>query len=231
MKKLKHVLVSTMLLLGSAQAGARMKSTQAQCAQACTNNGWIQEQCGWITKRAKFDRCRTKVITGCRKRGASVWCPDLSLPTTTVPYVPPPTTTQPYIPPTTTVLYIPPTTTTLPPTISPTCDGQLLVVATDGTYLGCVTCSTYDPDSIFNQYGSYGSPYSSTSINNQFSAYGSPYSSTSACNQYTSTPPLIVDDQDCFYWSMSVNPYVSDSVCGITGDATLCSALEVLCAS
>jgi hypothetical protein len=117
----------------------------------------------------------------------------------------------------------------IPPTS--TCGGQLIVVAADETYLGCITCSTYSSDSIFNQYGTYGSPYSPTSISNQYGTYGSPYSSASACNQYTSTPPYILDDQGCYGGRMSVNQYVPDSVCGISGNAALCSQLQVLCAN
>jgi len=62
----------------------------------------------------------------------------------------------------------------------------------DGQYLGRVNSNRYDPESISNPYGRYGSPYSSTSVNNPYSRYGSPYSSLSAKNPYTTTPPVIV---------------------------------------
>jgi hypothetical protein len=35
-------------------------------------------------------------------------------------------------------------------------------------YLGCFSCNRFDPESIWNEFGSYGSAFSSTSINNQF---------------------------------------------------------------
>jgi hypothetical protein len=62
----------------------------------------------------------------------------------------------------------------------------------DGTYLGKLNANKYDPESVANPYGKYGSPYSSTSINNPYSQYGSPYSAKSAKNPYTTTPPLVI---------------------------------------
>jgi len=103
------------------------------------------------------------------------------------------------------------------------------VVASDATYLGCITCSAYGSESIFNPYGSYGSPYSFTSVNNQYAPYGSPYSATSACNPYTASPPSIFDEAGCYNGRLSVNRYVSGSVCGIFGNAALCDDLIELC--
>jgi hypothetical protein len=62
----------------------------------------------------------------------------------------------------------------------------------DGQYLGRVNSNRYDPESISNPYGQYGSRYSSTSVNNPYSVYGSPYSSLSAKNPYSTTPPVII---------------------------------------
>jgi hypothetical protein len=124
-----------------------------------------------------------------------------------------------------------PTTTTVPiaPPPASTCGGQKIVFATDETYLGCLTCSQYSSESIFNQYGNYGSPYSITSVNDQYGMYGSPYSTTSACNPYTVSPPASFDEAGCYYGRLSVNQYVSGSVCGIFGDAALCDDLVALC--
>jgi hypothetical protein len=68
-----------------------------------------------------------------------------------------------------------------------------IIIAQDNskTYLGTI-CNSYNSDSIFNEYGNYGSPYSLTSIWNQNSQYGSPYSILSAFNEYTQTPPIII---------------------------------------
>jgi hypothetical protein len=64
--------------------------------------------------------------------------------------------------------------------------------AQDGTYLGRLNANQYDPESVANPHGRYGSEYSSTSINNRYSRYGSPYSNQSARNPYTRTPPTVV---------------------------------------
>lgn len=66
------------------------------------------------------------------------------------------------------------------------------IVGRDGQYLGRLNGNRYDPQSVNNPYGQYGSPYSPTSINNPYSIYGSPYSTLSPYNPYTTTPPLIV---------------------------------------
>ena len=49
----------------------------------------------------------------------------------------------------------------------------------ESVYLGTLNGNRYDPNSVSNPYGRYGSPYSSTSIKNPYSKYGSPYSSIS----------------------------------------------------
>lgn len=65
------------------------------------------------------------------------------------------------------------------------------VVGSDGQYLGRLNANKYDPQSVSNPYGKYGSPYSSTSINNPYSKYGSPYSSSSATNPYATKAPRV----------------------------------------
>lgn len=78
------------------------------------------------------------------------------------------------------------------------------------TYLGCLSCNEYDQESIFNDYGKFGSDYSAQSIHNHFSNFGSAYSSSSACNPYASDPPVIVDEQGRYYGRLTVNTYRSD---------------------
>jgi len=67
------------------------------------------------------------------------------------------------------------------------------VIAQDekNTYIGKL-CNKYDSESIFNEYGIYGSKFSPTSIWNEFSAFGSPFSAYSAFNKLTLTPPVII---------------------------------------
>jgi hypothetical protein len=56
--------------------------------------------------------------------------------------------------------------------------------APDGTYLGNLSTNQYDPNSVSNPYGRYGSPYSPDSINNPYGKYGSPYSPNSVRNPF-----------------------------------------------
>lgn len=62
----------------------------------------------------------------------------------------------------------------------------------DGRYLGRLNSNPYDPESVANPYGQYGSRYSPNSINNPYGQYGSEYSSLSARNPYASTPPVVL---------------------------------------
>jgi hypothetical protein len=75
------------------------------------------------------------------------------------------------------------------------------------TYLGCLNCSQYATDSIFNEYGQHGSPYSTESIWNHYSDYGSAYSFYGACNAYATDPPVIVDGDGKFYGRLTLNTY------------------------
>lgn len=70
--------------------------------------------------------------------------------------------------------------------------GATLIAQNDeNTYLGKLI-NSYDSNSIFNDYGTYGSEYNSLSIWNQYATFGSEYSSYSPHNKYTSTPPMII---------------------------------------
>jgi hypothetical protein len=66
-----------------------------------------------------------------------------------------------------------------------------VLVADDGQYLGLISCNGYDADSIFNSFGTYGSPFSSRSIWNEFGRYGGEFGRYSPFNRFTSTPPYI----------------------------------------
>jgi hypothetical protein len=77
------------------------------------------------------------------------------------------------------------------------------------TYLGCLNCSQYAADSVYNQYGEHGSPYSRTSIWNHYGDFGSPYSTYSSCNPYATDPPVIVDQSGNAYGRVTVNQYAT----------------------
>ena len=95
------------------------------------------------------------------------------------------------------------------------------------TYLGCLNCSEFAADSIFNEFGSYGGQFSATSIKNEFSEYGSPFSIHSACNPYATDPPVIVDHAGGFYGRLTVNPYHPQR----TNNQTLLAWLAGVCRS
>ncbi len=84
--------------------------------------------------------------------------------------------------------------------------------ASDGTYLGNMSANKYDPNSISNPYGKYGSPYSATSMNNPYSSYGSPYSPTSPNNPYALNTPKIYAQDGTYLGKLSSNPYDPESI-------------------
>ena len=73
------------------------------------------------------------------------------------------------------------------------------LVSPDGKYLGNLNANSYDPNSVSNPYGRYGSQYSPDSINNPYGQYGSPYSPNSVNNPYATgadTPRVIAPGPD-----------------------------------
>jgi hypothetical protein len=86
---------------------------------------------------------------------------------------------------------------------------RLLLFGGDGhkTYLGCLNCSKFDAESVYNTFGTYGSKFSATSIFNQFSEFGSKFSAYSACNPFAADPPVIVDPSGNYYGRLTVNGY------------------------
>jgi hypothetical protein len=53
-----------------------------------------------------------------------------------------------------------------------------------GGYHGNLNANRFDPNSVANPFGPYGSRYSPNSINNPYGVYGSPYSPQSPNNPY-----------------------------------------------
>jgi hypothetical protein len=72
-------------------------------------------------------------------------------------------------------------------------DGAM-VVNEEGEFLGLVAYPS-NSDSIFNEYGRYGSEYRSDSIWNQYGKNGSEYRSNTAFNEYTRSPPRIIKNR------------------------------------
>lgn len=90
-------------------------------------------------------------------------------------------------------------------------NGFATLVADDEQFLGRISSSKYDSDSIMNEYGPYGSRYSLTSIFNPYSMYGSPYSTLSPFNRYTGTPPKVFLN-DIFIGYLTLNEYISPTI-------------------
>ncbi len=89
--------------------------------------------------------------------------------------------------------------------------GRAYLLAADGAFLGTLNPNEFDQNSIFNEYGPYGSKFSPNSIFNQFGVYGSQFSQLSPYNPYTSTPPtLYVSGQRVAH--VSANQFLSGDV-------------------
>jgi hypothetical protein len=123
-------------LLASVPSQALVES-RANCIAACDGNGTTGTSCSWASgKRARFNRCRAKLIKQCRRFGGLSTCP---LP------VSPVTTT------TTTTLFRP--TTTVPVVIYPDLRGSYVFSG----------ISTSDPCGAFGIGVAYSLPFSVTS--------------------------------------------------------------------
>jgi hypothetical protein len=80
---------------------------------------------------------------------------------------------------------------------------DLLLFSEDDTFHGCLDCSTYQNDSVCNEYGSFGSKYNNDSIWNKY-GIGSKYNDNSPFNKY-GTGLKIVDRNGHFYGYMSMS--------------------------
>jgi len=84
---------------------------------------------------------------------------------------------------------------------------KLMVFGGEGhkAFLGCLSCSNSDPDSVSNSYGTHGSRYAPDSIFNSWGLYGSRDSKYSPCNPNATDPPVISNPEGEFYGRLSVN--------------------------
>ncbi|MDH7601220.1 MAG: hypothetical protein QHI38_03630 [Armatimonadota bacterium] len=79
------------------------------------------------------------------------------------------------------------------------------------TYLGKLSTNPYDPESIANPHGKYGSPYGNN-LMNSYSKYGSPYSTTSWTNPYATNPPKVYAADGTYLGKLSTNRYDPESI-------------------
>lgn len=89
----------------------------------------------------------------------------------------------------------------------------LTIHSSDGkTYLGKLTADEYDTDSIFNEFGTYGSKYETDSIMNEYGKYGSKYENTSAFNNYATKPPIILDGDGSIVGYLTTNTSIDGGI-------------------
>ncbi|MDP3836427.1 MAG: hypothetical protein Q8Q82_20945 [Hydrogenophaga sp.] len=89
--------------------------------------------------------------------------------------------------------------------------GAVLIAQDDkNTFLGKIV-NSYDSESIFNEFGTYGSEFNSSSIWNQFATFGSEFSSYSPHNSFTSTPPMIIKNRKILGY-LTANKSIKSSI-------------------
>lgn len=87
----------------------------------------------------------------------------------------------------------------------------LKLYSSDGTYLGDLSTNRFALDSIYNEFGTYGSKFASKSIWNEFGTYGSQFSNKSAFNSYAYDPPMIYSGND-FVGRLTINSFLADAI-------------------
>ena len=78
-------------------------------------------------------------------------------------------------------------------------------------FLGNLSTNKYDPNSISNPYGQFGSRYGDNLLN-PYSEYGSPYSSRSWRNPYATATPKIYSADGTYLGKLSSNRYDPESI-------------------
>jgi hypothetical protein len=78
-------------------------------------------------------------------------------------------------------------------------------------YLGNLSANEFDSASIFNPFGA-GNPFSPNSVTNEFGTYGSPFSNQSAINPFATDAPRLYDRKGNYRGKLSTNQYDPDSI-------------------
>ncbi|MGI2059630.1 hypothetical protein ACRN9T_21030 [Shewanella baltica] len=86
-----------------------------------------------------------------------------------------------------------------------TVDGSTIIAQdNENTYLGKIT-NSFDSDSIFNDFGTYGNEFSGESIWNQFSTFGNEFNSDSPFNEFSASPPMIIKNKKLLAICLLIN--------------------------
>ena len=87
-----------------------------------------------------------------------------------------------------------------------------VIIAQDSknTFLGKISSSS-DPQSIFNEYGTYGNEFSASSIWNEFSEFGNEFNSLSPFNEYSSRPPMVIKSRKIIAY-LSTNSSIGGAI-------------------
>lgn len=87
---------------------------------------------------------------------------------------------------------------------------KLMVFGGEGhdVYLGCLSCDAREPESVFNEFGTYGTPYSPYSLWNALTPYGSVSSPISPRNPTASNPPVVRDHRGNFHGYLTINSHM-----------------------
>ena len=68
----------------------------------------------------------------------------------------------------------------------------IITIGPNGQSLGILSANPYDPNSVANPYGRFGSRFSPDSINNPSGQWGSPYSPNSVTNPFSTRGPRVM---------------------------------------
>ena len=92
----------------------------------------------------------------------------------------------------------------------------LLPLTVQAEYLGNLSANEFDANSTANSYGA-GNPFAPNSITNEFGHYGNPYSNQSASNPYATDAPMLYDQQGQYRGKLSTSQYDPDSTSNAYG--------------
>ncbi|WP_420345216.1 hypothetical protein [Pelagibius sp.] len=74
-------------------------------------------------------------------------------------------------------------------------------------FLGCLNCSRFDSDSVWNKAGAYGSEHDRSTIWSKASPYGSPYNALSPWHPHSTDAPVVRDRNGKSYGKFTRNVF------------------------